>query len=131
MPKNKFGGNKAKKHKNRRMDESDSAEVPIASGLKFYGKVLRNMGESRLEILCNDGVTRVGLIPGSMRRVEWIYKNDIILIELRECNTDKKICDVIHKYSKTEVRYLGSLGYLKFIDKTDETIANEDIVFDL
>lgn len=128
MPKNKFGGNKAKRSKNKRVEED--IEVPLASDTKFYGKVLRSLGENRMEIFCGDGITRIGLIPGSMRKAEWMYKDDIVLIELRNCDTDKKVCDIIHKYSKTEMRFIRSLGHLKFIEK-DEKDIDEDVVFDL
>jgi len=126
MPKNKFGGCKAKKQKNKKVDE-EPEQIQLANGKSLYGQVTKTLGESRMEIFCNDNVKRPGTIPGSMRKKEWIYIGDIVLVELRECDTDKRVCDIIHKYSKNEIRYLSSLGLLKFVEKEEDT---KDFIFD-
>jgi initiation factor 1A len=115
MPKNRFGGNKAKKNKNRYINEEDIPLV-IAKDNMMYGQVVKSLGEYKLMILCSDGIMRQGIIPGSMRRTEWMYVNDIVLVELRDCDSDKKKCDIIHKYSRNNMRKLQSMGLLKFIN---------------
>lgn len=58
------------------------------------------LGNGRVKIMCEDGITRIGRIRGSMRQ----YKNkviikamDLILISKRDYEDDK--VDIIHKYS--------------------------------
>ena len=53
---------------------------------------------------CFDGVKRLGLIRGKLRKKIWINHGDIILISLREYQDEKG--DVILKYSADEARSL-------------------------
>jgi len=62
------------------------------------------LGDGRASLQCYDGITRTGLIRGTMRRRVWINAGDIVLIGLREFQEDK--ADIIHKYSTDEARQL-------------------------
>ena len=53
---------------------------------------------------CFDGVKRLGLIRGKLRKKIWINNGDIILVSLREYQDEKG--DVILKYSADEARSL-------------------------
>lgn len=53
---------------------------------------------------CFDGVKRLGLIRGKLRKKVWINNGDIILISLREYQDEKG--DVILKYTADEARTL-------------------------
>lgn len=134
MPKNRFGGNKAKKNRNNVVAENTN--TPLATDKSMYAQVKRVLGGNKIELLCSDTVIRTGTIPGSMMKKVWIYIDDIVLVELRECDTDKKICDIIYKYNKIETRRLQSLGVIGFANKygkmDDKVIPideNEDIDF--
>lgn len=121
MPKNKLGGNKSKKLKNHIIDTFNSTKMPLATDIKtgeprkLYGQIKKLLGSNRTEILCDDGEFRPGLIPGSMRKKIWIYIDDIVLIQFRDCETDKTICDILYKYNKIEIKHLNNLNVLNFI----------------
>jgi len=128
MPKNRFGGNKSKKLKNLK-ETIDISRIPTdisnsGEPKKMYAQVKKLFGDNRLEVLCNDLEMRHAVIPGSMRKRDWISMNDILLVQFRQCESDKKICDVLYKYNKMETKQLKNLGNLTFI--TDEHINNEE-----
>jgi len=129
MPKNRLGGNKSKRLRNHIKDEIDISKLPLAISnsnepKKMYAQVKKLLGDSRMEILCSDSEKRIGVIPGSMKKRSWIYLDDIVLVQFRECETDKRICDILYKYDKSEVKHLKSIGVLTFI--TIETYTNDD-----
>ena len=129
MPSNK--NNKRKKNsKNRQTDFK--RELVYRDEYQRYARVIKLLGNRRLTCECFDGKDRLALIRGSMRKRVWISAGDLILIALREFE-DKK-CDVIHKYSSDEERYLKKTGafenYIEDDKKSkeeEETISFEDI----
>ena len=74
MPKNVKGGSKHKKMKNTsNNDEIKESDLILKSGSEQdYGKVEKILGNGRFNILCNDKVTRLGIIRGKMRKREWV-----------------------------------------------------------
>lgn len=54
-----------------------------------YAKVLRMLGNGRLEAYCFDGQTRQAHIRGKMRKKVWVGAGDIILISLRDFQDGK------------------------------------------
>jgi len=139
MPKNRFGGNKSKKLKNLK-ETIDISKMPTDMSTpdepkKMYAQVKKLFGSNRLEILCSDYEMRSAVIPGSMRKRNWISIDDIILVQFRSCETDKKICDVLYKYCKPEIKQLKNLGVLTFIidnsniDNEEENKVDESFDF--
>lgn len=68
------------------------------------------LGDSRVEVKCADGTTRICLIRGKMVKRVWINTGDVILVGLREFDNGK--ADVIHKYSPFEAKSLHAYGEL-------------------
>jgi len=75
-----------------------------------YAKVLKMLGNGRLDAYCYDGVKRLCHIRGKMRKKVWVGVGDIILIGLREYQDSK--ADVMLKYSPDEARNLKLYGEL-------------------
>lgn len=73
-------------------------------------KVLKMLGNGRLEARCFDGNTRLCHIRGKLRKKVWINQSDIILIGLRDYQDAK--ADVIMKYNAEEARNLKLYGEL-------------------
>ena len=111
MPRNKFGGNKAKKGKN--IVSSTKYLVLKDGDEQQYAYVTKMLGDGRLKINCSDGTERMGIIRGKMRKRVWIAVGDLVLISLRIAGTDTfddNKADVIHLYSPNEVKLLKTLG---------------------
>ena len=113
MPKrNTIGGKGYKKNKKPVIVETSSADIQIADKSQMYARVLRRIGGNHVEILCSDNIVRKGFIRGAIRRRVWMDPGDIILISIREFQTNHMNCDIIRKYSPCDIKYLEKIGEL-------------------
>jgi len=111
------------KKKSSRMEEFTESKVMVPSEGDLFGLVIRRLGGSWLEVSCSDGKIRKVLIPGKMRRVR-IYDGDVILVRPWYGMQEDTRGDVIHKYSRSEVRWLLKSKYREVLEK----ILPEDIL---
>ena len=84
MPKNLKGGSKHKKMKNKNSnDDEDSKIILKDSDDQDYGKVEKLLGNCRVSLLCNDKITRIGIIRGNMKKKQWVNLHNIVLYKKR------------------------------------------------
>jgi translation initiation factor 1A len=119
MPKNKGKGGKNWKKGKKGNGDSERRDLEYKEDGQEYAQVTKMLGDGRCTLQCYDGITRTGLIRGTMRRRVWINAGDIVLIGLREFQEDK--ADVIHKYTTDEARQLQSLNELPATAKINQT----------
>ena len=64
---------------------------------QLFGLVMKNYGEGRFEVLCNDGITRIGKACNQMRKIKEkkIGPETYVIISLRECDTKDNKCDIL------------------------------------
>ena len=65
-------------------------------------------GGSRLQVICEDGIRRMGRIPGKLRRRMWVRENDL-LIGVPWSFQDSK-ADVKFRYTPTQTSNLKRRG---------------------
>ncbi|AEO65091.1 16d27ea1-a51f-4b8d-b89f-7186ef88b5be [Thermothielavioides terrestris] len=118
MPKNKGKGGKNRR-RGKNENDNEKRELTFKEEGQEYAQVLKMLGNGRLEAMCFDGVKRLGLIRGKLRKKIWINNGDIILVSLREYQDNKG--DVILKYSADEARSLKAYGELPDTAKINET----------
>ena len=63
------------------------------------------MGASRISVHCEDGVTRMGRIPGKMKKRQWIRPGDLLIVKPWDFQPDK--CDVKFRYTRTQAVHLS------------------------
>lgn len=106
-------------------------ELQFKSEDQSYAKVVRLLGNGRVEALCDDKVSRVCKIRGNMKRKrEFVHTNDIVLVGLRPDLDDSK-GDVLCVYNASEVNALKRYGeYDPPKETIDTTIEdnNEDLI---
>lgn len=78
-------------------------EIQFKDSDQEYGKVVKMLGNGRLNVQCFDGVKRLAHIRGSLHKSK-IETGDILLLSLRDFQDSK--CDVIFKYTPEETRSL-------------------------
>lgn len=83
----------------------------IPRGREILGIVENMLGANRLRIRCLDGKTRLGRIPGKMKKRIWIRSGDVVIVVPWEFQDDKS--DVIWRYTSPQVDWLERRGYLK------------------
>ncbi len=107
-----------KRGKNGNLEET-RRELEFKEEGQEYAQVIKMLGDGRVELKCFDGVSRQGLIRGSMRKRVWINIGDIVLIGLRDFEEGK--ADIIHKYTTDEARMLQSFDQLPARAKINQT----------
>jgi len=107
MPKNKIGG---KKHKGKKNDVKVAKTLEVPEASESIGQVTRANGNGRFNVRCIDGVTRLGILRGTMRKRVWINRLDLLLVEPWDFETDK--CSILHKYDDDEYEKLKILGHI-------------------
>ncbi len=68
------------------------------------------LGASRIRVMCADGKSRLGRIPGKLKKRMWIREGDLLIVRPWEFQEDK--CNIVHRYTKTESTYLSRRGIL-------------------
>jgi len=126
MPKNVKGGNKHKKMKNNSNNgEILDSDLVLKSGKEQdYGKIEKILGNGRFLLLCNDTVSRLGIIRGKMRKRSWVNLGSIVLYSIRPYEISK--VDIIHSYSNTALKILEKRMKLNFNISTND---DDDDIF--
>ena len=66
------------------------------------------LGASKIRVVCADGQTRLGRIPGKLRRRMWIREGDLLIVVPWEFQDEK--ANVVWRYTKTQSTYLSRQG---------------------
>ncbi|KAI8367283.1 eukaryotic translation initiation factor 1A, Y-chromosomal [Choanephora cucurbitarum] len=133
MVKNKGKGGKSRR-RGKNDTENDKRELVFKEEGQEYAQVTKMLGNGRVEAQCFDGVKRLALIRGKLRKKVWINQGDIVLLSLRDFQDEK--ADVIQRYNPDEARQLKSYGELPDtakINETDNAFGGEeddDVEFD-
>jgi initiation factor 1A len=129
MGKNQIGG---KKHKRGQNHDNRRAVIYADGKDTIYAMILRPLGDCRFSVVCNDGVERIGVVRGALYKNTFIATDDIVLVGLREFQTDSRICDIIFKYQAEDIADLRATGTLvgKLANKRQESdeVCNFDFV---
>ena len=102
------GGIKGATHMRRKNNQNGKRELVFKKpGESDYGQVKAVKGDKRAIVLClSDGKEYACRIAGSLH--QWILKEDIVLIGLREFEKDK--ADIVWRYTPEESRKLMRAG---------------------
>jgi len=92
--------------------EEEIARTRIPKEGEMLAVVINILGNGRMTVECNDGKTRMGRIPGKLRKRVWIRMNDLVIVEPWSVESEKK-CDIVWKYTKTQAQWLKKKGYTK------------------
>lgn len=116
-------GGKRKHHKKRKKSsKTTSSDLVYKDDGQEYARIIRLLGGPNLEIICEDGIKRMGVIRGNMRNKIWVSIGDYLLVSLREFQDEK--CDVLLRYTPENVRALKSYGEIK--DEVQEVKKEEE-----
>lgn len=99
MPKNKTGGNKAKKQGNKIMNR----KILIADALddgQLFAQITKKLGDQRYYVLCSDNIERIGKscnkLNRSSRGENRLDIGSNVVVSLRvDCDSTKKKCDLL------------------------------------
>lgn len=68
------------------------------------------LGASRIRIMCEDGLSRMGRIPGKLRKRMWMREGDLLIVKPWDFQDEK--ADIRFRYTKTQSVYLSKKGMI-------------------
>lgn len=89
----------------RDSDEGEEGEyarvqLPDPKNREIFAVADALMGASRIRVVCADGKSRMGRIPGKMKKRMWIRPGDLVIVKPWDFQDDK--CDVLFRYTRTQ-----------------------------
>jgi len=119
-------GGKRKGRKSRKQVSRNTSELVYKDDGQEYAQIVRKLGGSNVELACADGVTRMGIIRGTMRNKVWLNTGDYVLVGLRDFQDNK--CDIILRYTAEQVRTLKA--YKEIPEQEQEEDEEPSLDFD-
>ncbi len=91
-------------------DEIGRFPLPNHKHGQIFGVADQLLGASRIKVTCADGKSRLGRIPGKLKKRMWIREGDLLIVKPWDFQEEK--CDILHRYTKTEASYLSRRGII-------------------
>ncbi len=96
-------------------DEFIRVRLPKREKGEIFAIAEQLLGASKIRVVCADGKTRLGRIPGKLRRRMWIREGDLLIVVPWDFQDEK--ADVVWRYTKTQSTYLSRQGRIpKVVD---------------
>ena len=77
---------------------------------EMFGIADQLMGASKIRVMCADGKSRMGRIPGKLRKRMWIREGDLLIIRPWEFQDEKS--DILYRYTRTQASNLARRGVI-------------------
>jgi initiation factor 1A len=112
MVKNTTGGNKSKGFARKEMNVSNNNKLRLSdSEYEKYAHITKMFGNGMCQALCDDSKHRTCIIRGKFRggkgkRNSFITVGTLVLVGVRDWETDSDKCDLLEVYSQMEVDQL-------------------------
>ena len=84
------------------------APMPKKQKREIFGIADQLLGASKIKVMCEDGKSRIGRIPGKLKKRMWIREGDLLIVRPWEFQDEK--ADVIYRYTRTQSSYLARKG---------------------
>jgi len=140
MPKNKTGGNKAKKQGNKNINRKIFIADALDEG-QLFAQITKKLGDLRYYVLCSDNIERIGKTCNKLNRTSRgenrLDVGSNVIVSLRvDCDSTKMKCDLlafaeppddIIKLFKSKLSENKDIDIIQF-DIVKEEILDEDNV---
>jgi translation initiation factor 1A len=91
-------------------EDSGRRNLRMPDDSEQFAIVTEMLGKNRVRLRCNDGVERMGRIPGRMRKRIWIRRDDIVLCEPWSWQDEK--ADIEWRYDGSAQDQLRREGHI-------------------
>lgn len=79
--------------------------LPNRKNNEMFAIADRLMGGSRITVICADGKSRMGRIPGRMKRKQRVRAGDLVIVKPWDIQDEK--ADIIFRYRRTQAVILS------------------------
>ena len=87
-------------------DEMTRMPMPKDYKREMFAIADQLLGASKIKVMCADGKSRIGRIPGKMKKRMWIREGDLLIIRPWEFQEDDK-ADILFRYTRTQATNLA------------------------
>lgn len=105
MPRAKYSRDEEKFDPNAPQPEYLRVRLPRQNQGELFGISDQLLGASRIRVMCADGKSRMGRIPGKIKKRMWIREGDLLILRPWEFQDDK--ADILYRYTRTQATYLS------------------------
>ena len=92
-------------------NEERVTRAPLPRGREVIGIIEQRYGGNKMKVNCLDEKSRVGRVPGRLKRELWLRPGDVVIIEPWELDNTKG--DILLKYKPAQIAWLRKNGYLE------------------
>ncbi len=87
-------------------DEEEVQRVPYPrrNQGQMFAIADKMLGGGRVNIMCEDGKSRMGRIPGKLKKRMWIREGDLLIVKPWSFQDEK--ADIEYRYTRTQISYL-------------------------
>jgi len=78
----------------------------------ILGIVTKNLGYTRMRVMCQDGFKRLCRIRGKMKKRNWVREGDTVLVSPWDFQPEER-GDIIFRYTRNQTYWLREKGILK------------------
>ena len=87
-------------------DEMMRVPMPKEYKREMFAIADQLLGASKIRVMCADGKSRIGRIPGKLKKRMWIREGDLLIIRPWEFQEDEK-ADILFRYTRTQATNLA------------------------
>lgn len=91
-------------------EETERRNLRMPSNEEVFAVVTAHNGGNHVRIQCEDGVNRMGRIPGRMKYRTWINEGDLVLAEPWSWQDEK--ANISWRYSAQDADQLRAEGHI-------------------
>jgi len=99
---------------NKKNDEETEKNIRLRLPKKNHNELFaiadRLMGGSRINVICEDGKSRLARIPGRMKRRARVRAGDLVIIKPWDIQNEK--ADIVYRYRRTQAIVLSRRNIL-------------------
>lgn len=94
-------------------NESDIRKnIKMPNKYDVLGVVKKNFGQTRMNVKCQDGETRICRVRGKMKKRNWVREGDVVLVSPWDFQSADR-GDIVFRYTKNQAGWLTRRGLLE------------------
>ena len=94
-----------KKEENNPEDEYVRVRLPNRRKGEMFAIADQLLGAGKIRIVCEDGKSRLGRIPGKIKKRMWIREKDLLIVVPWDFQDEK--ANILYRYTNTQASYLS------------------------
>lgn len=91
-------------------EEEGYVRIRLPRKGEIFGVADQLLGASRIKVVCADRKSRLGRIPGKIKKRLWIRTGDLLIVKPWVFQDEK--ADIIWRYTKTQAANLSRKGLI-------------------